>query len=132
LFSGDCRPSKELQTIGKGCDLLIHEATFDDSMQLDALNKKHTTTSEALLVGKNMGAKHILLTHFSQRYPVSSVQKCETDNIIENRNYSLAFDLLTFSYPSQIDSLPSLTQFLSLFMENLHNKLQNQKNQNAM
>lgn len=67
-YSGDCRPSDEFAQIGKGATLLIHEATFDDEFSGDAIAKRHSTTSEALEVGKNMGAKRILLTHFSQRY----------------------------------------------------------------
>ena len=48
--------------------MLLHEATFDDELIGDAEAKKHSTTSEAIGVGVAMGAKRILLTHFSQRY----------------------------------------------------------------
>lgn len=67
-YSGDCRPSDFFAKIGKGSTLLIHEATFDDELIGDAKAKKHSTTGEALHVGKMMGARRILLTHFSQRY----------------------------------------------------------------
>ena len=67
-YSGDCRPCSGLVKIGKGSTVLIHEATFDDELQGDAKAKKHSTTSEALGVGLSMGARRILLTHFSQRY----------------------------------------------------------------
>lgn len=67
-YSGDCRPSEDFVQIGKGATLLIHEATFDDELQGDAYAKKHSTTSEALEVGRQMNARRILLTHFSQRY----------------------------------------------------------------
>ena len=48
--------------------MLVHEATFDDELQGEAVNKKHSTTSEAIGVGLAMKAKRIILTHFSQRY----------------------------------------------------------------
>jgi ribonuclease Z len=67
-YSGDCRPSERFTEIGQGATLLIHEATFDDELQGDAIAKKHSTTAEALNVGKKMNARRILLTHFSQRY----------------------------------------------------------------
>ncbi|KAI9735317.1 MAG: hypothetical protein M1818_006512 [Claussenomyces sp. TS43310] len=67
-YSGDCRPSQDFARIGRGATLLIHEATFDDELQGDAIAKKHSTTSEALDIGRRMGARRILLTHFSQRY----------------------------------------------------------------
>ncbi|KAF7509783.1 hypothetical protein GJ744_007478 [Endocarpon pusillum] len=67
-YSGDCRPSLQFARIGKDSDVLIHEATFDDDMQGDALAKKHSTTGEALGVAAKMEAKNLILTHFSQRY----------------------------------------------------------------
>lgn len=67
-YSGDCRPSEEFAIIGKGSDVLVHEATFDDDMEGDALAKKHSTTGEALGVAAKMEAKNVILTHFSQRY----------------------------------------------------------------
>ncbi|GLE07033.1 hypothetical protein PINS_up016902 [Pythium insidiosum] len=73
-FSGDCRPSEVLAARAKDAFLLIHEATFDDSLDEDASTKAHSTTVEALDVGRAANAQHIVLTHFSQRYPkVSSM-----------------------------------------------------------
>ena len=70
VYSGDCRPSQSLVNAGKDCDLLIHEATFEDSKQNDAIKKRHSTTSEARSIASRMKAKHTILTHFSQRYPI--------------------------------------------------------------
>ncbi|SLM41394.1 tRNase Z endonuclease [Lasallia pustulata] len=67
-YSGDCRPCAAFAEIGKGSTVLLHEATFDDELKGDAEAKKHSTTSEALAVGAAMGARRVLLTHFSQRY----------------------------------------------------------------
>ncbi|KAI3328265.1 hypothetical protein F4824DRAFT_484234 [Ustulina deusta] len=67
-YSGDCRPSDAFVQIGRGATILIHESTFDDELQGDAIAKKHSTMSEAIAVGRRMGARRILLTHFSQRY----------------------------------------------------------------
>ncbi|KAI0128758.1 tRNA processing endoribonuclease [Xylariales sp. AK1849] len=67
-YSGDCRPSDGFVKIGQGSTVLIHESTFDDELKGDAIAKKHSTMSEAIDVGRRMGARRILLTHFSQRY----------------------------------------------------------------
>ena len=48
--------------------VIVDEATFADSMQQDAIDKKHSTISEAIGAGLDMNAHFILLTHFSQRY----------------------------------------------------------------
>ncbi|OAA58630.1 tRNA processing endoribonuclease [Niveomyces insectorum RCEF 264] len=68
-YSGDCRPSDDFAQIGRGATLLVHESTFDDELAGEAAAKKHSTMGEALQVGRAMGARRVLLTHFSQRYP---------------------------------------------------------------
>ncbi|KIW70114.1 hypothetical protein, variant [Phialophora macrospora] len=67
-YSGDCRPSENFCDIGADSDVLVHEATFDDGMEGDAMAKKHSTTGEAVGVALGMRAKNLILTHFSQRY----------------------------------------------------------------
>lgn len=69
VYSGDTRPCPALERAGAGASLLIHEATFDDTMAANAVAKKHCTTKEALKVAANMRARSVILTHFSQRYP---------------------------------------------------------------
>ncbi|KAK7202476.1 hypothetical protein BZA70DRAFT_285888 [Myxozyma melibiosi] len=70
-YSGDTRPNYAFTQIGRDADLLVHEATMEDDLLASAISKRHSTLSEALAVGYVMNAKNILLTHFSQRYPVS-------------------------------------------------------------
>lgn len=84
-YSGDCRPSSRFVEIGRGSTVLLHEATFEDERRGDAKAKKHSTTSEAIAVGKEMGARRILLTHFSQRYSKIPVR-------MESMNVELGFD----------------------------------------
>ncbi|WVQ81072.1 hypothetical protein IAT38_003194 [Cryptococcus sp. DSM 104549] len=69
VYSGDTKPSGNLVRAGKGATLLIHEATMEDGMEAAAASKGHSTFSQALDIGKQMGARYILLNHFSQRYP---------------------------------------------------------------
>uniref|UniRef100_K3WRS3 ribonuclease Z n=1 Tax=Globisporangium ultimum (strain ATCC 200006 / CBS 805.95 / DAOM BR144) TaxID=431595 RepID=K3WRS3_GLOUD len=69
VYSGDTRPCNQLVTAGMDASLLIHEATFDDSMEEDAVKKKHSTVGEALTIARQMRATEVILTHFSQRYP---------------------------------------------------------------
>jgi ribonuclease Z len=89
-YSGDCLPSNEFARIGEGATLLIHEATLDDELAGDALAKKHSTTSGALRIGKLMGARRILLTHFSQRY-----QKIP---VMENKSGEDQVAIVAFDY----------------------------------
>lgn len=67
-YSGDTRPSDLFVHFASGATVLIHEATFEDDKLEEAIQKKHSTINEALLVGKQIGAYRTILTHFSQRY----------------------------------------------------------------
>lgn len=69
VYSGDTKPCNQLVVAGMDAELLVHEATFDDTMEEDALKKKHSTVGQALDIARRMRAKHVILTHFSQRYP---------------------------------------------------------------
>lgn len=90
VFSGDTRPCDALISAGSGADLLIHEATMGDDLQHEAVAKRHCTITEAITVGRQMEAKHILLTHFSQRYSKTAPPVPEP----LAGNVSVAFDLM--------------------------------------
>uniref|UniRef100_A0A4W6CWF6 Zinc phosphodiesterase ELAC protein 2 n=1 Tax=Lates calcarifer TaxID=8187 RepID=A0A4W6CWF6_LATCA len=67
-FSGDTMPCDAFVNIGKDATLLIHEATLEDGMEEEAVEKRHSTTSQAIGIGMRMNAEFIMLNHFSQRY----------------------------------------------------------------
>ena len=124
VYSGDCRPSQSLISVGRCCDLLIHEGTFDDSMACDAISKQHSTISEALHVGDAMQARHVILTHFSQRYPKKEMEERSTkivSNIEERKIIIMAHDFMRFSFPSQIEQVRNslnLCRKLTQFVDN--------------
>ena len=91
-FSGDTRPSRALVDAcrGRNVDLLIHEATFNDTEIEMSVAKKHSTIEEALRVARDMGAKQTLLTHFSHRY-----DKMQS-NVASNGRVAFAVDGMLF------------------------------------
>nr|XP_034798250.1 zinc phosphodiesterase ELAC protein 2 isoform X3 [Pan paniscus] len=68
VYSGDTMPCEALVRMGKDATLLIHEATLEDGLEEEAVEKTHSTTSQAISVGMRMNAEFIMLNHFSQRY----------------------------------------------------------------
>lgn len=68
VYSGDTMPCEALVQMGKDATLLIHEATLEDGLEEEAVEKTHSTTSQAIGVGVRMNAGFTMLTHFSQRY----------------------------------------------------------------
>lgn len=85
-YSGDTTPCSGLVAIGKNSTVLIHEATLEDDLALSADHKKHSTVSQAIGQGNKMNAKHIILTHFSQRYRLPRLTRPLPNNV------TIAFD----------------------------------------
>ncbi|VDK81429.1 unnamed protein product [Litomosoides sigmodontis] len=69
VFSGDTMPCERLVKHGKDALILVHESTFADDEEAHALYKKHSTMKQAYDVATKMGAKNLVLTHFSAKYP---------------------------------------------------------------
>ncbi|GMI00034.1 hypothetical protein TrVE_jg14291 [Triparma verrucosa] len=69
-YSGDTRKCSTVINAVRGCDVLIHEATFKGDMIEDAKGKRHSTDVEAKEVGEEAGVGVLIMTHFSQRYGV--------------------------------------------------------------
>jgi ribonuclease Z len=108
-FSGDTRPVQTLVSAGAGATLLIHEATFEDGLANEAEVKCHATTSEAIEVGNAMGAKFLMMTHFSQRYP-----KIPTFDASKGSTAAgIAFDMMRMRF-SDFELIPKLTACLQL------------------
>jgi len=68
-YSGDTRPNKAFARAVEGSDLIIHEATFDSSLEEKAHENSHSTAAQAAEVAKKAGASALVLTHISSRYP---------------------------------------------------------------
>ncbi|KAG8700037.1 hypothetical protein FRC09_006214 [Ceratobasidium sp. 395] len=90
-YSGDTMPCDALVEAGKDITLLIHEASMADEEIEKAQEKGHSTIGQAIDVGRRMNAKHLLLTHFSQRYPKMPVIRSELTAT------ALAFDYMTIT-----------------------------------
>lgn len=111
VYSGDTRPCQALIEASRGATILIHEATFDDSMPTEAVLKNHSLTKEAIEVGVSAGVYRIFLTHFSQRYPKIPV----FDERYKDRT-CIAFDMMSVNL-ADMPLLPSLLPALKLLFQ---------------
>lgn len=68
FYSGDTNPCQNIMNYCQKATLLIHEATFEDSLEKEAKWKKHTTIGQAIEIGQKCGVWRTVLTHFSPRY----------------------------------------------------------------
>ncbi|TNN07486.1 Zinc phosphodiesterase ELAC protein [Schistosoma japonicum] len=71
-------------------DTLVHEATLDDSLYEDALNKGHSVPSTVAKLACQLNVRQLVLTHFSHRYDriESSIENAVKSEVDEQVNCS--------------------------------------------
>jgi ribonuclease Z len=69
VYTGDTRPFTGFAEFAANADLVIHEATFDDTLAEKAAEDGHSTPSQAAEEAIQAKAKKLVLTHISARYP---------------------------------------------------------------
>ena len=79
-----------LGLVGIGGNHPDPQATFEDALEEEAINKRHSLTCEAVEVGSKAKAFRTVLTHFSQRYP-----KIPVIDASFQTTTCIAFDLMT-------------------------------------
>ncbi|MPY63513.1 ribonuclease Z [Streptomyces spongiae] len=67
-FVMDTRLCEGVYALADGCDMLVIESTFLDEDSELAEEHGHLTAGQAARVAREVGVRHLVLTHFSQRY----------------------------------------------------------------
>ncbi|MER6318359.1 ribonuclease Z [Streptomyces sp. NPDC001581] len=67
-FVMDTRLCPGVDALAEGCDMLVIESTFLDEDERLATDHGHLTAGQAARVARDAGVRHLVLTHFSQRY----------------------------------------------------------------
>lgn len=65
----DTRPCAMAVQLARGVDLLIHEATYTEEFAPEAQQYGHSTAAQAARTARDAGARRLLITHFSTRFP---------------------------------------------------------------
>jgi ribonuclease Z len=84
VFSGDTLPTKELVENALDCDVLVHDATVDSSLEDKANKYGHSSARQAAEVAKQCNAKLLLLTHISPRYEEHDALEKDAKCVLEN------------------------------------------------
>ncbi|MGW1495969.1 ribonuclease Z [Streptomyces sp. NBC_00191] len=67
-FVMDTRLCDGVHALADGCDMLVIESTFLDEDEQLATDHGHLTAGQAARAARDAGVRHLVLTHFSQRY----------------------------------------------------------------
>jgi ribonuclease Z len=79
--------------LAAGVDLLVVEATFLESERGLAEEAGHLTAAQAARLGREAGARRVVLTHFSQRYPDLDGHRREALDAAPDLDVHVAADL---------------------------------------
>jgi ribonuclease Z len=84
VYTGDTRPFKGFAKFAASADLIIHDATFDDTLSEKAEVDGHSTPGQAAKEAKKAKAKKLVLTHISARYSDAQLLLEQAQKFFEN------------------------------------------------
>lgn len=118
VYTGDTRPCQTMvQEVGTST-ILVHEATFGEDLQDQAIQKMHSTDKEAVEIGMKLKAWRTVLTHFSQRYAGKVLNKAEKIKVKDDyyqyckHNVVKAYDHFRSRF-SQLENMPRVSKCLA-------------------
>jgi len=97
IYTGDTKPFDSFAKFAENADLVVHDCTFDDSLAEKALVDGHSTPTQAAQQAKAAGAKRLVLSHISARYPDASLLLEQAKKVFSNT--ILAEDFLEIKLP---------------------------------
>tara|TARA_R110002073_G_scaffold15953_3_gene62153 strand:+ start:20903 stop:21817 length:915 start_codon:yes stop_codon:yes gene_type:complete len=83
-YCSDTAYKEDIVEIIANSDLLYHESTFLSDREDLAKKTKHSTAKQAAKIAKASHVKTLILGHYSNRYPDTSLFKKEANEIFEN------------------------------------------------
>jgi ribonuclease Z len=75
VLLGDTQDASGIANAAQDCDLLVHEATYEADRTAKAEQWGHSTSAMAGAFARRIGAKHLIITHFSSRYTDSEADR---------------------------------------------------------
>ncbi|MCD6091653.1 MAG: ribonuclease Z [Bacteroidales bacterium] len=84
VYCSDTAYFKNISDYLEDVDLLYHECSFMEDMRVTAEAKMHSTTLDAARTANNIGAKKLIIGHFSARYKELEPVLLETKTVFEN------------------------------------------------
>ncbi len=100
-FVMDTRLCEGVHVLAEGCDLLVIESTFLDEDEDLAVEHGHLTAGQAARVARDAGVRHLVLTHFSQRYPDPGEFERQARAAGYDGELTVAHDLLRVAVPKR-------------------------------
>ncbi|QES50228.1 ribonuclease Z [Streptomyces venezuelae] len=100
-FVMDTRMCEGVTALAEGCDMLVIESTFLDEDEHLATEHGHLTAGQAARAAREAGVRHLVLTHFSQRYTDPDEFERQARRAGFEGDLTIAADLLRVPLPKR-------------------------------
>ncbi|MFI2349512.1 ribonuclease Z [Streptomyces sp. NPDC019443] len=100
-FVMDTRLCEGVHALADGCDMLVIESTFLDGDEHLAEDHGHLTAGQAARAARDAGVRHLVLTHFSQRYNEPEEFERQARAAGFEGELTVAHDLLRVPFPKR-------------------------------
>ncbi|MFE0702668.1 ribonuclease Z [Streptomyces sp. NPDC058872] len=100
-FVMDTRLCDGVHALAEGADMLVIESTFLDEDVRLATDHGHLTAGQAAAVARDAGVRHLVLTHFSQRYSDPAAFERQAREAGFDGELSIAQDLMRVPVPKR-------------------------------
>ncbi|MFB6618983.1 ribonuclease Z [Streptomyces sp. NPDC085524] len=100
-FVMDTRLCEGVEALAEGCDMLVIESTFLEAESALATEHGHLTAGQAAQVARAAGVRHLVLTHFSQRYTDPEAFEREAREAGFEGELTVAADLVRVPLPKR-------------------------------
>ncbi|MEV8535109.1 ribonuclease Z [Streptomyces sp. NPDC051211] len=100
-FVMDTRLCAGVAALAEGCDMLVIESTFLDEDEHLAVEHGHLTAGQAARAARDAGVRHLVLTHFSQRYTDPDEFERQARRAGFEGDLTIAADLLRVPLPKR-------------------------------
>lgn len=84
VFTGDTKPSPDIESLAREADALVHDGTLDPSLSDKAFSFGHTPVDLAAQIARRARVKRLFLVHISPRYDDISPLEKEARDIFED------------------------------------------------
>ncbi|WP_128376749.1 ribonuclease Z [Streptomyces cavernae] len=101
-FIMDTRMCDGVHALAEGCDMLVIESTFLDADEQLAVEHGHLTAGQAARAARDAGVRHLVLTHFSQRYGEPDEFERQARRAGFDGELTVAHDLLRVPVPKRL------------------------------
>ncbi|MFI6143338.1 ribonuclease Z [Streptomyces griseus] len=100
-FVMDTRLCDGVYALAEGSDMLVIESTFLDEDEKLAVDHGHLTAGQAARVARESGVRHLVLTHFSQRYGDPEIFETQARAAGFDGELTVAQDLIRVPVPTR-------------------------------